>query len=156
LRVDAATQAKQLAYWDEVLHKLAAIPATELSAENRVNYAVYKPQIENLAAGVRFRAYEMPFNSDSQFWSDLGFMSARHLKTAQEAEHYIARLNDVPRYFDENIVNMRAGIKRGFTVPRAVLAGRDVSISTYVDVKKPEDSDFYKPLQDLPATIPAE
>jgi len=79
-RVDAATQAKQLAYWQEVLRQLAAIPFGELSAENRVNYAVYKPQLENLAAGVRFRAYEMPFNSDSQFWSDLAFMSGRHLK----------------------------------------------------------------------------
>ena len=155
-RVDASTQAKQLAYWDEVLRKLATIPERELSADNRVNYAVFKPQIENLAAGVRLRAYEMPFNSDSQFWSDLAFMSGRHLKTAVEAEHYIARLNDVPRYFDENIVNMRTGIKRGFTVPRAVLAGRDVSISTYIEAKRPEDSDFYKPFKELPSTIPAE
>ena len=61
---------RQLAYWEDVLHKLATIPPSELSAENRINYAVYQPQIENLAAGVRFRAYEMPFNSDSQFWSD--------------------------------------------------------------------------------------
>ena len=155
-RVDAVTQAKQLAYWNEVLRKLAAIAPNELSADNRINYAVFKPQIENLAAGVRLRAYEMPFNSDSQFWSDLGFMSGRHLKSAVEAEHYIARLNDVPRYFDEQTANMRAGIKRGFTVPRAVLTGRDVSISTYIEVKSPEDSDFYKPFKELPATIPAE
>ena len=154
--VDAATQSKQLAYWDDVLRKLAAIPAGELSAENRINYAVYKPQVENFAADVRLRAYEMPFNSDSQFWSDLGFISGRHLKNTAEAEHYIARLNDVPRYFDEQIVNMRSGLKRGFSVPRAVLAGRDVSISTYVDVKRPEDSDFYKPFKELPTTIPAE
>jgi uncharacterized protein (DUF885 family) len=155
-RVDAATQAKQLAYWDTVLHNLDTIPATELSAANRVNYAVFKPQIENLAAGVRLRAYEMPFNSDSQFWSDLAFMSGRHLKNAAEAEHYIARLNDVPRYFDEQIANMRAGLKRGFSVPRVVLAGRDVSISTYVDVKAPEDSDFYKPFKELPSTLSAD
>jgi len=154
--VDAPTQAKQLAYWNDVLRQLAAIPVAELSAENRINYLVYKPQLENLAAGVRFRAYEMPFNSDSQFWSDLAFMSGRHLKNAQEAEHYIARLNGVPRYFDEQIANMRAGLKRGFSVPRAVLAGRDVSISTYVEVKKPEDSDFYKPFTELPATLAAD
>ena len=151
--VDATTQGKQLAYWQDVLRQLAGIPVAELSAENRINYLVYKPQVENLAAGVRFRAYEMPFNSDSQFWSDLAFMSGRHLQNAQEAEHYVARLNEVPRYFDEQIANMRAGLKRGFSVPRAVLAGRDVSISTYIDVKKPEDSDFYKPFRELPATI---
>ncbi len=151
--VDAATQQMRLKYWQDVLKKIAAIPAGELSAENRVNLAVYKPQIENLAAGIRFREYEMPFNSDSQFWSDLGFMADRPIKDMKHAQAYIARLNDVPRYFDESIVNMRAGLKRGFSVPREVLAGRDVSISTFVDAKTPQDSDFYKPFKKLPSNI---
>ncbi len=153
--VDAATQQMRLKYWQDVLHKIAAIPAHELSAENRVNLAVYKPQVESLAAGVHFRDYEMPFNSDSQFWSDLGFMADRPIKDMKQAHNYIARLNDVPRYFDENIVNMRAGLKRGFSVPREVLAGRDVSISTFIDAKTVQDSDFYKPFKQLPSNIPA-
>jgi uncharacterized protein (DUF885 family) len=139
-----------------VLHKLEAIPAAELSAENKLNLAVYRPQIDSLAAGIRFRDYEMPFNSDSQFWSDLGFMADRPLKSALEARNYIARLRDVPRYFDEQAANMRAGLKRGFSVPRAVLVGREVSISTIADVKNPQDSIFYKPFKQLPANIPAD
>ncbi len=153
--VDAKAQAVRLAYWDNVLKQLDAIPAKELSAPNQVNYAVYRPQIESLAADIRFRGYEMPFNSDSQFWSDLGFMTQRPLKNAQEARNYISKLNDAPRYFDQQTVNMRAGLKRGFSVPRAVLAGRDVSIASYSQVKSPEDSDFYKPLKNLPANISA-
>jgi uncharacterized protein (DUF885 family) len=154
--VDAKSQAARLQYWNDVLHRLDTIPAGELSAENKVNLAVYRPQIENLAAQIRFRGYEMPFNSDSQFWSDLGFMADRPLKSALEARNYIARLNDVPRYFDEQIVNMRAGLKRGFTVPRAVLTGRDVSISTIADAKSAEDSEFFKPFRQLPSNIPAD
>jgi len=61
--VDAKAQAARLAYWDDVLKKLASIKPDELSPGNKVNYAVYKPQLENLAAGVRFRDYEMPLNS---------------------------------------------------------------------------------------------
>lgn len=154
--VAPATQQQRLAYWNDVLKQLDAIPAKELSAASQVNLAVYRPQIENLAADIRFRGYEMPFNSDSQFWSDLGFMARRPLKDAQAAHDYIARLDDVPRYFDEQIVNMRAGLKRGFSVPRAVLDGRDVSIASFADVKTPEDSEFYKPLQSLPSNIPAD
>jgi uncharacterized protein (DUF885 family) len=154
--VDATSQTTRLHYWNDVLHRLDAVPVAALSGENKVNLAVYRPQIENLAAGVRFRDYEMPFNSDSQFWSDLGFMAERSLKSAQEARNYIARLNDVPRYFDEQIVNMRAGLKRGFSVPRAVLAGRDVSISTIAEVKNAEDSGFYKPFRQLPSNIAAD
>ena len=153
--VDAKSQQARLQYWNQVLAKLAQIPFAQLSPANQVSYEVYKPQIENLAADIRYREYEMPFNSDSQFWSDLGFMANQHFRNAQEAEHYIARLNDVPRYFDENIVNMRAGLERGFSVPRAVLLGRDVSIATYIQVKSAQDSVFFKPFTQLPATIPA-
>ncbi len=154
-QVDADTQQARLKYWDDVLQQLATIPVSRLSSANQINYEVYKPQIENLVADVRFRDYQMPFNSDSQFWSDLGFMAGEHFKNAQDAEDYIARLNDVPRYFEQNIVNMRAGLARGFSVPRAVLAGRDVSIATYADVKSPLDSVFYKPFKQLPGSIPA-
>ncbi|MGH8041859.1 MAG: DUF885 domain-containing protein [Rudaea sp.] len=153
-KVDAKSQLARLAYWNNVLAKLAGIPVDRLSPANRINYAVYKPQIENLAADIRFHQYEMPFNSDSQFWSDLGFMANRHLRTAKEAENYVALLNDVPGWFDENIDNMRAGLRRGFSVPQAVLGGRDVSISSYAEVQSPQDSVFYKPFKQLPATIP--
>ena len=154
--VNAATQQQRLKYWQDVLRKLDQLSADELSADNKVNLAVYRPQIRNLAAHITFRDYEMPLNSDSQFWSDLGFLGDRHLKNAAEAKNYVGRLNDVPRYFDENIANMRAGLKRGFTVPRAVLDGRDVSIATFTNAKTPQDSVFYKPFRELPASIPAD
>jgi uncharacterized protein (DUF885 family) len=153
--VDAATQAERLKYWRDVLKQLDAIPASELSAENQVNLAVYRPQVQDLAAEQAFRSYEMPFNSDSQFWSDLGFMTQRPLESVQAVRNYIAKLDDVPRYFDEQTANMRAGLKRGFSVPRAVLDGRDVSIASYAEVKSPEQSEFYQPLKQLPSTIPA-
>ncbi|HJT97561.1 MAG TPA: DUF885 family protein [Rhodanobacteraceae bacterium] len=154
--VGAAAQKTRLDYWNGVLKALDTIPTGELSAENQVNLAIYRPQIENLAAGIRFRDYEMPFNSDSQFWSDLGFMTRRPLKDADAARNYIAKLDDFPRYFDQQIANMRAGLKRGFTVPRAVLDGRDVSIASYAEAKSPQESEFYAPLKKLPASIPAD
>lgn len=151
--VDEATQKARLVYWVDVLKQLDAIPAKALSADNQVNLAVYRPQVESLAADIRLRNYEMPFNSDSQFWSDLGFMTRRPLKDAQAVRNYIAKLDDIPRYFNEQTANMRAGLKRGFSVPRAVLVGRDVSIANYAEVKSVEDSEFYAPLKTLPATI---
>src|SRR5215471_987731 len=43
--VDAKSQGARLKYWNDVLHRLDAIPAGELSPENKVNFAVYHPQI---------------------------------------------------------------------------------------------------------------
>ena len=106
---------------EQMLRQLNSVPAKQLSASEQVNAAVFRTVLENALIELRFRTWEMPLNSDSQFWSDLGFMSSRHLKNEKQAREYIGKLNDFPRYFDENIANMRAGVKRGFTVPRAVL-----------------------------------
>ncbi len=46
--------------------------------------------------------------------------------------NYLARLRDVPRYFDEQMANMRAGLARGFTVPRVSVVGREKTIEPYV------------------------
>ena len=149
--VGAAAQQGRLKVWDDVLAQLDKVDTQALSAENRINYAIYRDQVFNLAADVRLRAYEMPFNADSSFWSNLSFMARREMKTAQDYRNYIARLNDVPRYFDQQTENMRAGLKRGFSVPRAVLDGREVSIATVSELKDPTQSPLYAPFKKLPA-----
>ena len=153
--VGPEAQARRLAYLDGVLKKLDGIDPEALSAQERVNFAVYRPQIEHAAAELRFRDYEMPFNADSSFWSDLGFMAGADLRDAAAYRAYASRLRDVPRYFDQQIVNMRAGLARGFSVPRAVLDGRDGSIAMVAELKSPEDASFWKPYARMPATIPA-
>ena len=152
--VSATAQAERLTVWTGVLRQLDTIDPAQLSPDNRINLAVYRPQVENLAAEVRLRSYEMPFNSDSSFWSDLGFMARQQLHNVADGEAYIARLNDVPRYFDQQIDNMRAGLARGFSVPRAVLDGREVSIAAMAELKDPAAANFYEPFKQLPAHIP--
>ncbi|GAB2511459.1 DUF885 family protein [Pseudoxanthomonas sangjuensis] len=154
--VGPAAQAARRAKWEAVLAQLDKLDIARLSPENRINLAIYRPQVENLIAEVRFRAYEMPFNADSSFWSNLGFMARAPMQDAAALRAYISRLNDVPRYFDQQIGNMRAGLKRGFSVPRAVLDGRDVSIAAVAELKDPAQSAFYAPFTKLPARIPAE
>ena len=153
--VGPAAQAERLKVWTDVLHQLDTIDPAALSPDNRINLAVYRPQVENLAAEVRLRGYEMPFNSDSSFWSDLGFMARQQMRSVGDYDAYIARLDDVPRYFDQQIDNMRAGLARGFSVPRAVLDGRDVSIAAMAGLKDPTAANFYGPFKQLPAQIPA-
>ncbi|WP_027079590.1 DUF885 family protein [Luteimonas mephitis] len=152
--VGAAAQQRRLAMWDGVLEKLQGVDPATLSPAERINFAVYRPQVENLAASVRFRDYEMPFNSDSSFWSNLAFMARRPMRDARAYRNYIGRLADVPRYFDQQVENMRAGLARGFSVPKAVLAGRDVSIANVAELDDPEQSAFWKPFEKMPASIP--
>src|SRR3546814_8621410 len=75
-------------------------------------------------------------------------------RSARAYRNYIGRLADVPRYFDQQVANMRAGLARGFSVPRAVLDGRDVSIANVAGLDDPEQSAFWKPFEKMPTSIP--
>ena len=155
--VDAASQQRRLDMWQKTLDDLGAIDPKQLGAEDRINYAVYRAQIQNLLAAQRFKQWQMPFNSDSAFWSDLGYvLNADDLRTPQDYRRYLDRLGQVPAYFAQQIANMRDGLDRGFTVPRAVLDGRDASIVAVADIKDPAQSSFYKPFEHMPPSVPAE
>jgi len=149
-KVDAAMQQRRAAHLQDLLKQLNAIPVGQLSAPEKVNAAVFRTVLENAISDAHFRLWEMPFNSDSSFWT---YLDSKPLQDAAEYRRYIARMRDVPRYFDEQIVNMRAGLARGFSVPRATLEGRDASIAAFLadDVTK---SPFYKAFATMPATIP--
>jgi uncharacterized protein (DUF885 family) len=152
--VDAATQAMRLRYWEDVRQELDGIPRAQLSAREQVNYDVYRAQLEVLIANQRFRDFEMPANSDTTFWTNLGYTARRPFRTREDYRRWISQMRDIPRYFHEQMDEMRAGMKRGFTPPRQTMEGRDSSITAVTDVT-PEASLFYTPFRDMPGIDPA-
>jgi uncharacterized protein (DUF885 family) len=150
---DPATQQQRRDTWEQTLRKVNAISRAELSAEQQINYDIYRAQLQVLIDNQRFRDFEMPANSDSTFWTDIGYTARRPFRTLTDYEHWIAQMRDVPRYFHEQMEEMRAGMKRGFTPPRVTLEGRDGSI-TAVTAATPEGSLFYTPFKDMPGIAP--
>jgi uncharacterized protein (DUF885 family) len=150
-RVDPASQQARLAYWMRTLAALNAIPFDQLSAEEKVNAQVFGASIRALANDVKFRTYETPFNSDTFFWTE--FTPRQGFATLDAYRAYLSRLRDVPRYFDEQIANMRAGLARGFTVPRVSVIGRDKTIEPYV--KGDATNPLYGPFTQMPSNIAA-
>jgi len=65
----------------------------------------------------------------------------------------VARLRGFPSYVAQQIANMREGLRTGFTLPRVVLDGYDVTIRTHV-VDDPEKSVFYAPFRTFPPGVP--
>jgi uncharacterized protein (DUF885 family) len=151
-RVDAPTQLRREAHIKDVVNQLNAIPAAQLSSAEQVNAAVFRTMLDNQLIEYKYRTWEMPFNSDSSFWTYLD--ASKPFDDVAGYRRYIARLRDIPRYFDEQIANMRAGLARGFSVPRATLTGRDKSVAAFI-VDDPEKSSFYKPFEKFPPNVPA-
>jgi uncharacterized protein (DUF885 family) len=154
-KVDPASQAMRLRTWQEVLQKLDAVKRAELSPAEQINFDVYRPQIQGLIDDQQFHEYEMPANSDTTFWTDIGYTARRQYRSAQDYRNWIGQMRDIPRYFHEQMDEMRAGLKRGFTPPRVTLEGRDASITAVTDAT-PQASLFYTPFKDMPGISAAE
>jgi len=83
--VDEVHQHMRTRYWQQVLDELDALDRNALDESTQVDYDVYRQQIVTFLDQQRFRAWEMPFNSDTAFWSNeqSWFQRARQLLHAR-------------------------------------------------------------------------
>nr|WP_197054325.1 DUF885 family protein [Sphingomonas sp. 37zxx] len=154
--VGPAMQAAMLKRWSDTVAVLDAIDPKTLTPAARDNYAVYRTQVEALLASQRFREYEKPLNADSSFWISIAGMARDTYRDEAALRRYLTQLSQLPRFYDQQITNMRAGLKRSFTPPRITLQGRDIGVAEVVKAGNGEDSPFYAPFKKLPTTIPIE
>jgi uncharacterized protein (DUF885 family) len=152
-KADAAAETARLDYWTKVQKAVDAIPRDRLSRRAQVDYDVYRPQIAALIADERLRDYEMPVNSDSAFYTDLAGTARDDFRSPQDYRNYVKWLGDFPRYFREEIGQMRAGLARGFTPPKVTLAGRDAAVAAVANAK-PEQSVFFEPFKKNAVGVP--
>lgn len=152
-KVDPATQQARQETWRKALADLNAIPVQSLSAQDQVNYAVYKQQLTVLLDDQNMQVWQIPFDADSGFWSDLPPSDTPFLKE-QDYRDYISRLNETGRYFADEIAAMKAGMARGFVQPKLIVEQRLQDLEKMASVT-PEDSAFAPPFKHFPEDIPA-
>ena len=129
----------------ELLAELDAIDRDKLSEENRINLTILRGQVQNSVDEYVFNTHYMPLTSEYGFHSSLSFMvSSSDYTKPQDYQLYLAKLQQIPRYFSQNIGWMRKGLEVGLTQPKAVLEGYQDSITAYI-VDDATQSEFYKP-----------
>lgn len=137
----------------DVLRRLEEIDVSGLSAADRINARMFERQLRSSVQGFEFGGYEMPLNADSGF--HMGFARMHRpmpFRTADHYDDYIARMRAIPAYFEQQQGHMRAGIERGFTLPRVTLEGYEDTISAHI-VDDPQDSVFWAPFEEVPASV---
>ena len=154
-RVDAASRAARLARWRATRAALAAIPADAMSPAARADRAVYENQLHGLIAAMESHADLMPLNSDSSFYGPLvDLCDAQPLGNTAEYRRFLARLADIPRFFAEHVELLREGLAAGYTVPQAVLEGRDQPLAAIAGITDAAATPFWKPFAAFPAGVP--
>ena len=137
----------------DVLRRLEEIDVSGLSAADRINARMFERQLRSSVQGFEFGGYQMPLNADSGF--HMGFARMHRpmpFRTADHYDDYIARMRAIPAYFEQQQGHMRAGIERGFTLPRVTLEGYEDTISAHI-VDDPQDSAFWAPFEEVPASV---
>lgn len=133
---------------------LAEIEAAE--AARRLDQAILTRLLTDELREVTFDSARIPFTGDWGFQAEPVFAAMRlRVRTVAEAEAWIARLNDVPRYFAQNRANMTRGIETGWTAHADPLntAREQIAAQITGDVAA---SELYRPLAEMSDSVDAE
>jgi len=137
------------------LKRLHGIDRARLSAEDRISYDLFDFILTHRVKFAAYKEWRAPLYSDSGFHTTVMQMhEAADTRSVIGYERYISRLNDVKRYFAENIANMRQGLKDGYTLPAAILPGVASTLEAE-QFANPEDSPLYGPFKAFPHLVPA-
>lgn len=152
--VSAEAQQARLSRWEQTLQELREIPREELPQAQQVDYDVYESQLQVLVEAQQHRMYERPATADDAFWRRMAFSAMRLvLETEDQARAYIDQLSQIPRYFDQQIQNMRAGVVRGFGPARVCMNGREEPVRAIAEATAASEVSFFRPFASLPSTM---
>ena len=154
---DVIAQERQLER--DYLARINAIDRGRLSAQEQASYDIFKSSREREIDGFRFPGELIPMN---QFYSvpnsfvQLGSGNGMQpFKTVRDYDNFLKRIDGFVQWTDQAIVNMREGIRRGYTLPR-ILAERTLPQLQAQVVPRAEDSLYWGPVTGMPAGFPAE
>ena len=152
-RVSKVDNDRRLAEEIKLLGQLVKIDPEQLSASNRINHQLFKWVIEGSIEAYQLNLSRIPLNTFYSFFLQvLGMSNGLPMNTTKDYNDYIARINEIPRYFNENIANMREGIHSNFTLPKIVVEGIFPTVQVQI-YDKPTDSSLYKPFLKMSTRI---
>jgi uncharacterized protein (DUF885 family) len=134
-----------------LLAELNKTNVSALSEQQKINFAVLQYRLQNDIDEYRFGAHYMPLTAESGFHSDVLFMlNMSSVKSEKDLQTYLEKLAALPLYMQQQMAWMRQGLAKGYTQPKAVLAGYEDSIKSFIS-PDPQKSPFYRPLLKQPA-----
>ena len=149
-----AAEASQAAAWRGFQARLQAIPAGGLAGEDAVNRSFLDYLIADQIQGLSFDPSRLPFSSDNLPF-DTPDYAARGtvIRSREDAEAWLQRLQALPAWFDREMANARRGVATGFVQPRPIV--ESVIAQTRPVAEAPaEASALLTPFERMPVSIP--
>jgi prolyl oligopeptidase len=136
----------------EVLARLDKMDREKLPPADRLNYLLFRKEIENDLEQYPFKWYLAPLDQRNGIQTENELGDAIPFTRVKDYEDWIARLRAVPKYIEQTTELMRAGIKERIVQPKAVMRRLPEQLRKHI-VDDPASSLYYKPLKTFPANI---
>jgi uncharacterized protein (DUF885 family) len=134
--------------------RIDAIAPEDLPSDEQANYAVLAYELKSAVAVPWGTTAMIPFTNDSGFHTNASFAAlTTRVRSVEEAEAWIAKLNALPEYLAQQQAWLTRGIETGFTQPRAILQG--VADQIEAQITPATESELLTPIANLPEAIPA-
>ena len=134
------------------LAEIQSVARDGLDAKSRLSYDIFRRQREILIEGFTFPSELLPIDPfggmPQQLVAYAVELAARPSTDAGEYENWLRRIDDYVRWTQQAGANMREGIRRGYTSPRAVV---ERMLPTLERLGLDDSANvFYGPLRSLP------
>ena len=137
------------------LARFEAIDTTGFPEQEILNKTLMVRDLQMSLEGARFKSWEMPVSQFSGVHTFLPqLVSLLSFTSVKDYDDYIARMKQMPRYFDETVIQMRKGMAEGLMPPR-ILLEKVVDQANGLATKTPEESPFAQPFAKFPDAISA-
>jgi uncharacterized protein (DUF885 family) len=137
------------------LTRFLAIDPSGFSRQDTLSYALMIRELRQEIEGSQFKPWEMPVNQMGGLHLELPDLVALiPFNSVADYQNYLARLNQIPRAFDQTTANMRHGMRDGLMPPRYLLE-KVAAEAEDVANKTGENSPFAKPVKEFPSSVPS-
>src|ERR1700733_10979659 len=137
------------------LVRFQAIDTTGFPEQESLNKTLMVRDLQFALDGARFKPWEMPVSQVDGVPIELPeLVTIFSFESTKDYDDYISRLRQVPRVFDETVIQMRKGMAEGLMPPR-ILLEKVVEQSNGLATQAPEASPFAQPFTKFPDSISA-
>jgi uncharacterized protein (DUF885 family) len=156
MSISPVVRARTFAQYHDMLRKLHLVDRNTLPEKSRLNYEILEFEINAQLDLERFPEHLLPLNHFDNVPSTLANYASgtgsQPLNTPAQYRAYLSRLDQLPGWIDQAIVNMKEGIRVGVVQPKAIVVKMLPQFQA-LRAANPEASIFYTPVNNMPASF---